>query len=54
VAGALRGLLTTGVRAVEVHWRTESYGKRNRYVPVGGTVELHGPNWEALRQLHGW
>jgi hypothetical protein len=54
VAGALRGLLTVGVRSVAVNWRTESYGRRNRYVPVGGEVELHGSNWRALRQLNGW
>ena len=55
VAGALRGLLTAGVRAVEVNWRTEPFGrKKNRYIPTSGVVELHGPNWQALRQLHAW
>ena len=54
VAGALRGLLTAGVRRVEVRWRTDRQGRRNRYIPEGGGVELHGPNWRALRQLNAW
>jgi site-specific DNA recombinase len=54
VAGALRGLLKTGVRRIEVRWRSEPYGKRNRYVPVGGEVELHGCNPGAISQLNGW
>jgi DNA invertase Pin-like site-specific DNA recombinase len=54
VAGALRGLLVAGVRSVEVHWRTEPFGRKNRYIPTGGVVELHGPNWRTLRQLNAW
>jgi site-specific DNA recombinase len=54
VAGALRGLLTAGVRRVEVRWRTDRQGRRNRYTPEGGVVELHGTNWRALRQLNAW
>jgi hypothetical protein len=54
VAGALRELLTAGVRRVEVRWRQERQGRRNRYTPGGGVVELHGSNWRALRQLNDW
>src|SRR5262245_41066724 len=54
VAEALRGLLTAGVRRVAVRWRADRQGRRNRHIPEGGVVELHGPHWRALRQLNAW